>query len=140
MKVLNFANPERVYVLKLVEKRPESILNYSSILKKSYFYNIFFWIDVFKSKVSYDLDDNWLNYGTFVSNGHLEFLRHFQNSYFFFLWSRLPKYFIKPTRNSSFLQLLFHYYKLALPSVSLKGLKVNSESQKKTLMTSTVRQ
>jgi hypothetical protein len=58
-----------------------AILNYSSILKfwkKSYFYNIFLWIDVFKSKVLNDLDENWLNYGTFVSGGHLEFLRHFE--------------------------------------------------------------
>jgi hypothetical protein len=29
-------------------------------------------------KISNDLDENWLNYGTFVSGGNLEFLCHFE--------------------------------------------------------------
>jgi hypothetical protein len=97
LKVRNFANPKRVYLLNRLRNgyaRPESILNYSfiyEVLRKSYLYKFFLGIDIFKSKVSYDLDDNWLNYGTFVSSGHLEFLRHFQNSYFFFLWSKITK-------------------------------------------------
>jgi hypothetical protein len=83
-----------------------TILIYSSILK--YWIQVtstifFLWIDVFKYKVSNDLDENWLNYGTFVSGGHLEFLRHFEVLFlkihiFFFLWSRLPKYVIRSTR------------------------------------------
>jgi hypothetical protein len=28
---------------------------------------------MFANAVSNDLDENWLNYGTFVSGGHLEF-------------------------------------------------------------------
>jgi hypothetical protein len=35
-------------------------------------------IDVPKSKVSNDWAENLLNYGTFVSGGHLEILRHFK--------------------------------------------------------------
>jgi hypothetical protein len=34
--------------------------------------------DVSKFKVSNDLDEHLLNYGTFVSGGHFEFLRHFE--------------------------------------------------------------
>jgi hypothetical protein len=56
-------------------------------------------INVFKSKVSNDLDKNLLNYGTFVSGSHLEFHRHFEVLFLkipilFFLWYILPKYVI----------------------------------------------
>jgi hypothetical protein len=87
MEVLNFVSLKWVYMLKSVEKwlwKPRYLkqwLNYSSILKfwKKVTATIFFlWIDVYKSKVSNDLDENWLNYGTFVSGGHLDFIRHFQ--------------------------------------------------------------
>jgi hypothetical protein len=72
-----------------------SILNYSAILKfgkKSYLCNEFLWIDVFKFKVFNDLDENWLNYVTFVCGGHFEFLYHFEviflkTQFFLFLWS-----------------------------------------------------
>jgi hypothetical protein len=37
------------------------LIRHSEVLK-SYFYNIFLWIDVIKPKVSNDLDENWLNY------------------------------------------------------------------------------
>jgi hypothetical protein len=119
MKVLNFASPKLVYMLKSFEKWlcktrkyktlvGGAILNYSAILKfwkkllRRYF---FIWIDVFKSKVSNDFDENWLNYGTFVSGGYLEFLRHFEVSFlkihifFFFLCleSRPTKYVIRST-------------------------------------------
>jgi hypothetical protein len=57
---------------------------------------------VSKSKVSNDLDENSLNNGTFVSSGHLEFLRHFKLLFLkihniLFLWSNLPKYVIRAT-------------------------------------------
>jgi hypothetical protein len=42
-----------------------------------------------------DVDENLLNYGTFVSGGHLEFFRHFSKIHnISFLWSR---YVIKLT-------------------------------------------
>jgi IS1 family transposase len=37
----------------------------------------FLWIIVSKSKISIDLEENWLNYETFVSGGHVEFVHHF---------------------------------------------------------------
>jgi hypothetical protein len=82
-----------------------AILNFFSILKfwKKVSSTIFFlWIDIFKTKVSNDLQENWLNYGVFVSGGHLECLRHFdvlilKIHIFFFLWYRLPKYIVRST-------------------------------------------
>jgi hypothetical protein len=89
MKVLNVASPKWVYMLKSVEKwqcktrkyktvAGDAILDLSDILKfwnKVTFTIFFLWIDVFKSKVSNDLNKNWLNYGTYMSGGHLEFSR-----------------------------------------------------------------
>jgi hypothetical protein len=114
MEVLNFATPKWVYMFKSLEKRlckswkyqsvaGYAILNYSAILKfwkKNYFYDIF----VFKLKVSEDLNESWMNSGTFVSSGHLEFLHHFDVLFlkihsFYFLWSRLPKYVIRLNLN-----------------------------------------
>jgi hypothetical protein len=49
-----------------------AILNDSSILKfwkKATSAIFFLWIVVFKSQVSNDLGENWLNYGTFMSGG-----------------------------------------------------------------------
>jgi hypothetical protein len=63
----------------------DAILNYS--------YNTFFlWIHVIKSKVSNDLDENWLSYGTFVSGGHLEFFRILK-------YTKILKYVIRSTLN-----------------------------------------
>jgi hypothetical protein len=56
--------------------RHSKLLRIFEILKKITS-TIFLWIYVFKYQVSNDLDENWLNYGTFVSGGHLEFLHHF---------------------------------------------------------------
>jgi hypothetical protein len=90
MEVLSFASPKWVFMLKSVEKwlcktrkyktmAGCAILHYSAICKfwKKVTSKIFLWIDVFKSKVSNDFDENQLNYGTFMS-GHLEFLPHFE--------------------------------------------------------------
>jgi hypothetical protein len=106
IEVLNFASPKWVFMLKSVEKwlcktwkykivvggHLELLLHYE-VMKKSYFYHIFLWIVVFKSKVSNDFDENLLNNETSVSGGHLEFLRHFQVLFLkihilFFIWSR----------------------------------------------------
>jgi hypothetical protein len=76
MKVLNFAIPKWLYMLNSVEKWlcktqkyktvvDGAILNYSAILifRKKITSTIFFlWIDVSKSKVSNDFDENLLNY------------------------------------------------------------------------------
>jgi hypothetical protein len=108
MEVPNFASPKWVHMLKSFEKKlyrtrkyktvvGGAILNYSSILKlwKKVTSTIFFlWFDVSKSKIFNDLHENGLNYGTFVSGGHLEFLHHFQ---VLFWWSSLPKYVIRST-------------------------------------------
>jgi hypothetical protein len=92
MEVLNFASPKWLYMLKLAVEwlcktrkyktmAGGAILIYSPMLKfwKKVTSTIFFlWIDVSKSKVSNDLDENCLRYGKFVSGGHLEFICHFE--------------------------------------------------------------
>jgi hypothetical protein len=91
------------------------LLFHFEVLKKVTSTIIFLWIDVFKSKVSKDLDENWLDYRSFVTGVHLEFLRHFKVLFlkihtFFFLWSRLPTNVIRSTLN-----LIAHEMTIALP-------------------------
>jgi hypothetical protein len=133
MEVLNFASPKWVYMFKSVEKwlckswnyktiAGGAILNYSAILKfwKKVTSTIFFMNWCFQIQSLKDLDENWLNFGTFVPGGHLEFLRHFELIFLkiynvSFLWSRLSKYVIGSTLKLIahgtvfFLQLSSHY-------------------------------
>jgi hypothetical protein len=108
IKLVNFASPKWVYMLKLVEKwlsktrkyktvAGGSILSYSAIFK--FWKNItstifFFWIDVFKSKVLNDLNEYWLIYGTCMSGGHLKFIRHFKSVFLWENWKKWTKNFV----------------------------------------------
>jgi hypothetical protein len=123
MKVPDFASPKSVYMLKSVEKRLSktrkyktviggAILIYSSILdfwKKVTSTIIFLWIDVFKW-FRWKLTDLWnicVWRPPWISPPFWSAIS--QNSIYFLLWSRLPKYVIRSTLN-----LLVHEMTIAL--------------------------
>jgi hypothetical protein len=54
------------------------LIRHFEVLKNKFCYDIFFIeLSIFKSKVSIDLQSNWLSYEKFMLSDHLDFLRHF---------------------------------------------------------------